>query len=413
MEKTKNFLTMFTQSIGVEEPWYIDRAEFNEETNEVHVYVRARETRKYECPECGRLCARYDNEDTERVWRHGDVVFFPCYVHCRRPRVRCPEHGVHVVTSPWARAKSRFTLLFESYAMLLMRDMPVEKVRKLLRCSHTALTGILRYWVEKAVAEDTLEDVKILCVDETSHRRGQRYVTVVLDGEARRVIDVEEGRDAAAVERFSFKLEKKGGDCNRITCMVSDMSSAYRKAREDCFPQATAVVDKFHVKKLLLDAVEAVRRAEQGVRFGKRGGSGQRLLMIPMTKLTQQQNEAIETLSKKYPKTGRAYRMVAALDEVYASTTKSEAENRLKKLISWLRRSRLDPMKKVGATLKERSKELLAYFLYRYTNAIAEGLNSMIQAAKRKARGFKTFQGFACMSYLVCGKLRLSCPALF
>lgn len=413
MEKTKNFLTMFTQSIGVEEPWYIDRAEFKEETNEVHVYVRARETSKYECPECGTLCTRYDNEDKERVWRHGDVVFFPCYVHCRRPRVQCPKHGVHVVTPPWARAKSRFTLLFESYAMLLMRDMPVEKVRKILRCSHTALTGMLRYWVEKAVAEETLADVKVLCVDETSHRRGQRYVTVVLDGEARRVIDVEEGRDAAAVERFSYKLEQKGGDSNRITCMVSDMSAAYRKAREQCFPEATAVVDKFHVKKLLLDGVEAVRRAEQGVRAGKRGGSGQRLVMIPTAKLTQQQAEAIEALSKRYPKTGRAYRMVAALDEVYASRTAEEAANNLKKLISWLRRSRLEPMKKAGATLKERSKEILAYFLFRYTNAIAEGLNSMIQAAKRKARGFKTFRGFACMIYLVCGKLQLACPPLF
>lgn len=105
--------------------------------------------------------------------------------------------------------------------------------------------------------------------------------------------------------------------------------------------------------------------------------------------------------------------MVAALDEVYASFTETEAKVRLKKLISWLRRSRLEPMKQAGATLKERMKEILAYFRARYTNAIAEGLNSMIQAAKRKARGFKTFRGFACMIYLVCGKLRLACPALF
>lgn len=215
------------------------------------------------------------------------------------------------------------------------------------------------------------------------------------------------------MERFSHKLEQRGGDCNKITYMVSDMSSAYRKAHAECFPEAIAVVDKFHVKKLLLDAVEAVRRTEQGVRSGRRGGSGQRLLMIPMSKLAQQQGEAIEALSKKYPKTGRAYRMVAALDEVYASQTVKEAESKLKKLISWLRRSRLEPMKRVGATLRERSKEILAYFFFRYTNAIPEGLNNMIQAAKRKARGYKTFRGFACMIYLVCGKLRLSCPALF
>ena len=95
------------------------------------------------------MCDLYDNEDEERVWRHGDVVFFPCYVHCRRPRTKCKEYGVHVVEAPWARKGSRYTLLFESYAMLLMKSMPVENARKLLRVSHTAMRRILNYWVKK------------------------------------------------------------------------------------------------------------------------------------------------------------------------------------------------------------------------------------------------------------------------
>lgn len=408
VERVENFITMFERSIGVEEPWYVDRAKYSEEGQEVHIYVRAREAGKYPCPECGELCSRYDNEDKERTWRHGDVVFYPCYIHCRRPRVKCMEHGIHVVTAPWTRPKSRFTLLFEGYAMLLMSEMPVRKVSRVLRCSHSALTRILRYWVEKAVDEDDLTEVENICVDETSHRRGQAYVTVVIDGDNRRVIDVEEGRNAQAVEEFSLKLEAKGGDCNKIRHMVCDMSKAYLSAKEVCFPEAQAVIDKFHVKKLLLDAMDRVRREEQGIKKYSTG-KGRKLVMIPEGRLTIQQKQAIESLSRAYPKTGRAYRMVQSLDVVYSSAIFEHADERLSQLIRWMRHSRLEPMKQAASTLKTYRKEILAYIRARLTNAIAEGINSMIQAAKRKARGYKTFRGYACMIYLVAGKLQLAC----
>ena len=222
---------MFTQSIGLTEPWKIERAEFNEEKKEVHIYVSARKTAKYPCPKCGKLCQRYDDEESERIWRHGDVVFFPCYVHCRRPRIKCGKE-IHVVTAPWARPGSRYTLLFESYAMLLVKSMTVNEARKLLRISHTSLTGILRYWVKKAVNEMDMSNVHSICVDETSFKKGQSYVTVISDIKARKVIDVEEGRDSQAVVTFSYKLEEKGGDCNKINVFVSDMSKAYESGME-------------------------------------------------------------------------------------------------------------------------------------------------------------------------------------
>lgn len=412
VKHVENFITMFEQSIGVEEPWHIDRAGFEETDQAVHIYVRARETAKYPCPECGKLCKRYDNEDKERVWRHGDVVFYPCYVHCRRPRVKCKEHGVRVVTAPWARPRSRFTLLFEAYAMLLLADMPVLKVQKALRCGYGGLVGILRYWVEKAVDEDDLSKVRALCVDETSFKRGQSYVTVVIDGEKKRVIDVEEGRGKDAVEAFSYRLEQRGGDCNKIRTMASDMSGAYLSARQEYFPQAVSIIDKFHVKKVLLDAMEQVRRSEQGLAKGTRG-KGRKLLMIPERKMDVSQRDATLSLCKAYPKTGRAYRMVQALDEVYASCDIAQAESEMNALIRWMRRSRLEPMKVAANTLKTHKREILAYFTARITNAIAEGINSMIQAAKRKARGYRTFRGFACMIHLIAGKLSLSCGTPF
>lgn len=408
-----NYEEMFAQSIGLVDPWYIDRAEFDEKTREVHIYVKAKKTSKYACSECGKMCERYDNEDVERVWRHGDVVFFPCYVHCRRPRTKCKEHGVHVVEAPWARKGSRYTLLFESYAMLLMKSMPVEHARKLLRVSHTSMRRILNYWVKKAVDNDDLSDVRAVCVDETSFKRNQSYVTVISDATARRVIDVEDGRNVQAIENFSYKLELKGGKCEEIHTFVSDMSATYLAGKEICFPNAQTIIDKFHVKHLMLEAMDEVRKEEQGKTTSKKKNSGKKLLMIPEARQTEQQKQAVETLSKKYPKTGRAFRMVQNLDEMYKCNRPEDAEKVFKRLISWLRRSRLEPMKRVAKTLKKHQKSILGYFYERVTNAIAEGINSMIQSAKRRARGYRTLSSYKCMIYLVCGKLKLDCPSLF
>ena len=248
MSEFTNYEEMFAQSIGLTEAWKIKKAEFNEEKREVHIYVVAKKTAKYPCPKCGKMCERYDDEENERVWRHGDVVFFPCYVHCRRPRIKCGKE-IHVVTVPWARPGSRYTMLFESYAMLLLEAMTVNQARKLLRISHTSLTGILRYWVKKAVDKTDLSNVRAICVDETSFKKGQSYVTVITDAKARKVIDVEEGRDVSTVQNFSYKLEEKGGDCNNIRVFVSDMSSTYKSAKEECFPNALQVIDKFHVDR--------------------------------------------------------------------------------------------------------------------------------------------------------------------
>lgn len=393
---------LFNQSIGITEPWYIRSIETV--NNEVHVYVDIRDGNILPCPECGEMCQRAGYEKLERVWRHADCLLYPCYVHCRRPRIVCKEHKTKVVEAPWSRKNSRFTLMFEGYAMMLLADMPIRKASKALKCNEKSLVKMLRYWVSDAVERDDLSKVESISVDETSFKKGQSYVTVVIDGKARRVIDVEDGRNAETIVKFSEKLEKKGGNCNKITQYVCDMSTAYKAGKEICFPYAQLIIDKFHVKQIVLQGMDEVRREEQG-----KIAKGRKLLMIPQNRQTKMQSEKITELSKAYPNTGRAYRMVQALDEVYKCQTPNDAERMLNRLIGWMQRSRLKPMKKVAGTLKERRKNILAYFQNRVTNAICEGINSMIQAAKRKARGYHTFEGYSSMIYLIAAKLKLAC----
>lgn len=410
----ENFDKMLAGSLRLEDLWYIIGAEFNEEEPAIHIHVGVDKTAALCCPVCGAPTKRYGYEPKERIWRHADCLFYPCYVHCKRPRVLCDKCGTVQVNAPFECKNSRFTLLFEGYAMLLLQDVPRARASRLLRCDEKSLAAILTYWVHDAVNRMDLSDTCSIAMDETSFRRGHKYVTVAIDEVRCRVFDVEPGRDKTAVKNVGKKLERNGGNTKSVNSVTSDMSASYLSVVREVFPNAKQTIDKFHVKQVLLKALDTVRKDEQ-----KESGRKKelflcrKLFMVPQGRMTDKQRTMVAELSKQYKKTGRAFRIVQSLDDFYASTSMVEAQERLDKLCSWMRRCRLKPMKDAALTLRNHSKEILNYFHTRLTNAICEGINAMIQAAKRKARGFHTFEGYAAMIYWVAGKLDLATPVLF
>ena len=304
--------------------------------------------------------------------------------------------------------------MFEGYAMLIMADMPRSKAAKLLRCNEKSMTNILSYWVNKADNARSLANVVSLAIDETSFRKHHDYVTLGIDADKRCVIDVEKGKGKEAIEGIAKKLVSKGGKTENIKSITSDMSQPFEAAIQQIFPNAEHVVDKFHVKQVVINAMETVRKQEQKDTQEKKVLFGSRhLFWIPKKEMTPEQVFEVSRLSKLFPKTGRAFRIVAALDAFYESLNMDEAERSFKALCSWMRRSRLRPMKEAALTLIRHQTKILAYFKQRLTNAICEGINSLVQTAKRKACGFRTFKGFASMIYLVAGKLTLATPNPF
>ena len=298
--------------------------------------------------------------------------------------------------------------------MLLLQDIPRARASRLLRCDEKSLAAILTYWVHDEVNRMDLSVVCSIAMDETFFRRGHKYVTVAIDAYKCQVFDVEPSRDKMAVKNVGEKLERNGGNTKRVNSATSDMSASYLSAVREVFPNAKQTIDKFHVKQVLLKALDAVCKDEQ-----KEAGRKKelflcrKLFMVPEGRMNNKQWTMVAELSKQYKKMGRAFRIVRSLDDFYASTSMVEAQERLDKLCSWMRRCRLKPMKDAVLTLRNHSKEILNYFHTRLTNAICEGINTMIQAAKRKATGFHTFEGYAAMIYLVAGKLKLATPVPF
>jgi transposase len=202
----------------------------------------------------------------DKTWRHLDFFQHRALLHARLPRVRCPEHGVRLVSVPWARPGSGFTLLFEALVLSFAAAMPMAKVAKMTREQDTRIWRVVEHHVHAARDQLDYSGVTRVGMDETSAAKGQDYISIFADLEARRVVFATEGRSAETVARFAADLAEHGGDPEKVTDTSSDMSTAFISGITAHLPNATMTFDRYHLAAKLSEAVDAVRRAEVGIR---------------------------------------------------------------------------------------------------------------------------------------------------
>ena len=246
----ENFDSMMAASLQLEEPWYVAGASFDPEKQQMDIWVKVRDKAVFACPRCGSQAKRYGYEPYERSWRHADCLFFPCYVHCQRPKVVCEKCGVQQVNAPFERQNSRFTLMFEGYAMMILADIPRRKASRLLRCNEKSLASILSYWVNRAADKQDLSNVSKMALDETSKRRGHQYVTIAIDALEHKVIDVEDGRTK---QDFTEQYAALEAEMNRVTGKLDavEREKGEREYRE-------------RQSRLFLRAIQSITPGEDG-----------------------------------------------------------------------------------------------------------------------------------------------------
>lgn len=401
-------IDLFQAALGLTPPWRVEAVEFDEDKGRLDLYIDFAPGGSFPCPVCGREdCKAYDT--TPKEWRHLNFFQHEAYLHAPVPRVRCPEHGVKQVEVPWARPGSGFTLLFEAIVLALVKQMPVAAVGRLVGEHDTRLWRVLHHYVEEAREEMDVSEVKRIGVDETSAKRGHNYITSFVDLDGARVLFATEGRDASTFGRFRLDLLAHGGRAEQIEEVCMDMSQAFLNGARTQLPLAEVVFDKFHVMKLVNDAVDEVRRAEQKDRPELK--RSRYVWLKNPENLTKKQRTLLNELSPKSLglKTSRAYQMKLALQEFW-TLPPVLAEDFLKRWYFWATHSRLDPMIRVAKTLKKHWDGLLSWFHSHISNGILEDINSLIQAAKAKARGYRTTRNLITIVYLIAGKLNLESP---
>ncbi len=147
---------------------------------------------------------------------------------------------------------------------LIENEMPVNKAAGLLNEYPQRLWTIFNYWINIAYEADDQRSVSCLGIDETSVRKGHNYVTVAADLSCGRVIHVTPGKDQHAIGRIKEHLSQKGVDPCQITDACIDMSTGYIAGMIEHFPDTEVTFDKFHVVKLLNEAMDGVRKREPG-----------------------------------------------------------------------------------------------------------------------------------------------------
>jgi transposase len=397
-------IDLFQLALGLVPPWMVADAKFDADKKRLDIEIDFKTGGRFACPECGRAdCPVHDT--VKKSWRHLNFFQHEAYLHARVARIECPEHGVRLVNVPWARPGSGFTLLFEAFVMTLVKDMPVAAVARLVGEHDTRLWRVIQHYVDTGVARMDLSELRRVAIDETAAKRGQDYISLFVDLDSRKVVYVTEGNDATTVARFADHVDEHNSDASRIKEVCIDMSAAYMKGVSENLTEAEITFDKFHAVKLVNDAVDQVRRAESKDRPQLK--YSRYLWLMNESRLSIDQSLSLEALCRMNLKTARAYRIRLAFQDIYDCPSRDWGELVLNRWYSWAIRSRLEPIKKVARTVKRHRDGILRWFDSKIANGLIEAINSLVQAAKAKARGYRSLRNLIAITYLIAGKIDL------
>ena len=369
---------VFSLGLGLSAPWKLSgqRLDIEKRPHELHLEVVADRGAVFPCPECQRACKAHDFESF--TWQHLNFFQHHCFITARVSRVACPDHGVKRAAVPWARPGSRFTLLFEHAALVLVREMPVLAAARFIGITDKRLWRIVDHYVRRAVAGLDLRGVRSLGLDETASRRRHNYVTVFIDMDRRDkpVIFVTPGKGKACVAEFRAFMLAHGGEPTVVGEVVCDMSPAFLAAAAENFPNA---------------ARWAVLKA------------GDRTL-------TDDQRHALAELETGGFATAAAYRAKEMLRWIRHAPTPQAARWRITRFINHIGlgldpTALLDPVRKALRTFSANLDRILQRWTSSHSNARLEGLNGIFQAARSRARGYRDTATFVTIIYLLAAPL--------
>ena len=399
--------------LGVEHT-VVEQVVFDEDADAVVAMVRPTRSRRRRCAVCQRRCAGYDQGEGRRRWRGLDLGVVRVFLEADASRVRCPAHGVVVAAVPWARHGAGFTRGFEDTAAWLAVHTSRVAVAELLRVAWRTVGRMLTRVAEEAGhGVDRLAGLRRIGIDEISHRKGHRYLTVVVDHDSGRLVWAAPGHDEQTLERFFDALgEDRAG---QLTHVSADAAVWIANTVARRCPAAVLCLDPFHIVRWATDALDEVRR--QTWNAARRDGQpalarelkGARFALWKNPEhLTVRQRGTLARVAQVNQHLYKAYLLKEELRLVF-KLKGPRAVALLDAWLVWARRCRIPAFVKLARSITDHRAGIQATLLHGLSNGLVESVNTKLRLLTRIAFGFRSPQALIGLAMLALGGL---CPPL-
>ena len=412
------------------------------EGDSIVVRVRPHRREQLRCPVCGRRCECHDHEPTRR-WRAMDLARSKCYLEYRPARVSCPEHGTLVERVPWARRRSRFTRDFEDWVACLAVRCCMSAVARIARVEWHSVGGICKRVYDEVEAQRGVarfDGLRRIGIDETSYKRGHRYLTVVVDHDRGCLVWAHEGYGRDVLNLFLDELTRE--QRRAIEVVTADGAKWIKTLVRRRCPNARWVMDPFHVVEWANDALDRVRREEWQAakaearavvpRTGRRGRPRRnevapevaeelraRAASIKNSKyalvknpedLTESQRAKLAEVRRAGGRLFRAWDLKEDLRAVFRAGSSAEAEALLD---AWLRAAaycRIKPVVEVEKKVRRRRADVIAAVELGIGNGRVESINNEIKVTVRMGYGFRNTDNLIALLMLRCSDEQPALP---
>ena len=419
--------------LGVEKT-VLERVEFDEDAQVLVAHVRPAKRQRSRCGVCGRRSPGYDSGAGRRRWRALDLGTVVAVLEAEAPRVTCREHGVVVASVPWAWHDAGHTYAFDETVAWLATQSSKSTVTALMRIAWRTVGSIItRVWADVDAHCDRLAGLRRIGIDEISYKKGHKYLMVVVDHDARRLVWAAPGRTPATVREFFDLLGPER--CAQITHVSADGADFIDAIVAEACPGAVRAADPFHVVTWATQALDEVRRAAWNdaralARTEPKRGRGRPRADAPPRpgseraralqgaryalwknpeNLTENQQVKLAWIAATDPRLHRAYLLKEGLRLIFTLPYTAAVEA-LDRWISWARRCRIPAFVKLQKSIVKHRARILAAIEHNLSNGLIESTNTKIRLITRIAFGFKSTEALIALALLTLGGHRPVLP---
>ena len=419
---------------------------YTDQSGVKHLRIMARPTAWHEndCPYCGCRCPGYDHPARERkIWRGLDFGGILVDIEASTHRIQCPEHGIVTASVPWAYPRSSFTKEFDLTVAWLAEYLPRSAVANYMRIDWQTVGNCISRSLHDLEPEraNRLNGLVHIGIDETSYRKGHKYITVVVNHDTNTVVWAADGHGKAVLEQFYRSLSKE--QLASIKVVTGDGARWITDCVNEFTPDCERCVDPFHVVEWAMDALDEVRKDrwhaayEKAAQLAKenpqkrgrpKAGNMASVKVLAARReaseikhstytlgkapehLTENQKIRLDMIQANDPQLYRAYCMKESLRLLLKSTDIKQAEIDLNRWLWRASHSRIPAFHDLYKKIKRHKGHILNTIRLGLSNARIEAINNKIKLIIRKAYGFRNIQNMLDMVYLVCSDIRVPLP---